>query len=342
MKLMLTDLKSPNGQESKLTDGIAQESKSPAVSVVITTYNRSALILDAIKSVEQQTWTDYELIVVDDGSTDDTRERLQPYVDRIRYLYQPNRGLSSARNTGTSAARGRWLAYLDSDDVWLPAKLERQFQAVSALGEEYGACFTNCVYKGDPHLVLTVFEIAGFETTGEFGPVPQPIRFIMSETFGLCIQSLLVLRSAFDRAGGFDEDVAFAEDKDFIFRLSFVTRISYVSEPLVSIDRTPGVPRLTEFSSQRDDRVCTWHERLLNTMLAHPELVDPEMRRLIQSELIGVYYDWTAAKIMSADMAGSARNLGKLRTNGETRSRILWTLLTRACAKCLRALRNRN
>jgi hypothetical protein len=165
---------------------------------------------------------------------------------------------------------------------------------------------------------------------------------VMSETFALCIQSLLVLRAVFDKAGGFDESVAFAEDKDFIFRLSFLTKISYVSRPLVSIDRTPGVPRLTDFSSQRDDRVYTWHEGLLNSMLSNPELVDPEMRGLIQAELIGVYYDWTAAKIMAFDVGGSARNVGRLRRNGQTRRRILWTLLNRAGAKFLRALRKRN
>ncbi len=298
--------------------------------------------MDAIRSVEQQTWTDYELIVVDDGSTDDTRERLQPYMDRIRYIYQANRGLSSARNVGTRAAKGQWLAYLDSDDIWCPTKLQRQFDAVTALGEEYGACFTNCVYKGDPTLTLTVFEIAGFKATDEFGTVLEPVRFLMSDSFALCIPSLLVLRSVFDRAGGFDENVAFAEDKDFIFRLSFLTKISYVSKPLVSIDRTPGIARLTDFSSQRGDRVFAWHEGLLNSMLAHPELVDLEMRRLIQAELIGVYYDWTAANIMAFNFAGAAKNVGKLRDNGQSYRRIFWTILTRAGAKLLRFLRMRH
>jgi hypothetical protein len=318
------------------------EQMSPTVSVIITTFNRSALVLDAIKSVEQQTWTDYELIVVDDGSTDDTRVRLQPYMDRIVYVYQSNKGLSSARNTGTRAARGRWLAYLDSDDVWLPTKLEQQFKAISALGEAYGACFTNCNYKGNPNLSQSVFEIAGFRTTEGFGAVSDPIRFILRETFALCIQSLLVLRSVSDRAGGFDENVAFAEDKDFIFRISFLTSISYVSEPLVRIDRTPGISRLTEFSSQRTDQVCAWHEQVLNSMLAHPGLVDQETRKLIEAELIGMYYDWTAARIMSFDAGRLTQNMGKLRSLGETRHRILRKLLTRAGAKIQRRIRNRD
>lgn len=337
---MLAEPQGGNREESRLMEVDPHGSPGPAVSVVVTTYNRGDLVLNAIESVLRQTWTDYELIVVDDGSTDDTRERLQPYMDRILYLYQTNRGLSSARNRGTWAARGRWLAYLDSDDIWYPTKLQRQFEAVSVLGAEYGACFTNCVYKGDPNLTLTLFEIAGLQTTAEFGGVPDPVRFIMSETFALCVPSLLVLKSVFDQTGGFNENVPFAEDRDFIFRLSFWTRICQVSKPLVSINRTPGVPRLTDFSSLRDDRVYGWHEQLLKSMLAHPKLVDPEIRSLIETELIGVYYDWTAAKTMTLDRTGSMRTLRKLRKMGQTRRRILWTLMARAGAKLLRVGRN--
>jgi hypothetical protein len=234
------------------------------------------------------------------------------------------------------------LAYLDSDDTWYPTKLERQFEALSALGEGYGACFTNCIYKGNPDLTLTLFEIAGFQTTDKFGIVSSPVQFIMSETFALCIPSLLVLRSVFDQLGGFSENIAFAEDKDFIYRASFLTKMAYVSEPLISIDRTPGIPRLTDFSSQRDDRVYRWHEQLLNEMLGYPKLVDPEMRRLIERELTGVYYDWAAAKIMAFDVTGSVRTLGRLRSMSQTRGRILWTLLRRAAAKVLPARRSRD
>ena len=335
---MSTDVDAPNGQESNLKDSRSDSVIRPRVSVVITTFNRAALVVEAIKSVEQQTWTDYELIVVDDGSTDDTRERLQSYGERILYLYQPNRGQSAARTAGVRASQGQWLAFLDSDDIWLPTKLERQFEATEALGEEYGACFTNCSYKGDPNLSLTVFEMAGLSMTEKFGPVKDPVRFIMSETFALCIQSSLVLRSAFDQAGGFDEDIAFAEEKEFIFRLSFVTKISCVAEALVSIDRTPGIPRLTGFASQRGDHVYLWHERLLNSMLAKPELVDPKTRKLIEAELIGMYYDWTAARIMSFNASGSLKNVSKLRGLGETHRRILKKLATRAAAKLSRML----
>src|SRR5437870_2550752 len=112
----------------------------PTVSVIIPTFNRSSHIINAIESVSQQTYTDYELVVVDDGSTDDTRERLRPYCGRIRYVYQQNRGASAAQNKGVALATGKWVSILGDDDEWLPTKLECQFEALARCHEECAAC----------------------------------------------------------------------------------------------------------------------------------------------------------------------------------------------------------
>ena len=109
----------------------------PTVSVIIPTFNRSKLVINAIRSVLRQTYRDYELIVVDDGSTDDTPEALKPYMDRIRYVHQPNLGASAAQNRGGQLARGKWISILASDDVWLPTKLEAQLKAVASLGKDF-------------------------------------------------------------------------------------------------------------------------------------------------------------------------------------------------------------
>lgn len=106
---------------------------SVAVSVIIPTYNRATLVKEAVESVLRQTYRDVELIVVDDGSTDDTEAALRQFGDAIRYVKQPNRGMSSARNHGIALARGRYVALLDSDDIWLEDKLELQI----ALLEHY-------------------------------------------------------------------------------------------------------------------------------------------------------------------------------------------------------------
>jgi glycosyltransferase involved in cell wall biosynthesis len=104
----------------------------PTVTAAITTYNRAALVVEAVESVLAQAYRDYELIVVDNGSTDGTREILEPYADRIRYHHQENRGRAGARNTAVGLAAGSYVAFLDSDDLWLPDKLARQLEAFEA------------------------------------------------------------------------------------------------------------------------------------------------------------------------------------------------------------------
>ncbi len=115
----------------------------PKVSVIIPTYNRAKDVQNAINSVLSQTLTDLEVIVVDDGSSDDTGKVLQEvYGDRIHYSFQSNQGISGALNTGLEKARGEWVAFLDSDDYWADEKLEWQFKALERFGSQCGACYT--------------------------------------------------------------------------------------------------------------------------------------------------------------------------------------------------------
>src|ERR1035438_9429294 len=102
----------------------------PLVSAIIPTYNYARYMADCVGSVLGQSYPNIELIVVDDGGTDDTRQRLGPYIDRIRYIYQDNQGVGAARNTGIAAARGEYIALLDADDIWHPRKIELQMKFV--------------------------------------------------------------------------------------------------------------------------------------------------------------------------------------------------------------------
>ncbi|HYF52420.1 MAG TPA: glycosyltransferase family A protein [Planctomycetota bacterium] len=175
------------------------------ISVVIPTYNYGRFVCEAVDSVLGQTLQPLEIIVVDDGSTDNTAEVLKPYGNRIRYIYQKNEGLSAARNAGILAARGEWIALLDSDDTWEPRKLELQ-AAFAAAHPEIDLLGTLELTAADsPQLACE----AVFITTRDFlGGAP----------FGP--SSVLMRKSRAIEAGLFKVDLRSVEDRDMWLRLS--------------------------------------------------------------------------------------------------------------------------
>jgi glycosyltransferase involved in cell wall biosynthesis len=196
----------------------------PRVSVVIPTYNRAGWVTDAVAGVLAQTYRDFELIVVDDGSRDATLEGLRPYLDRLLYLRRESRqGVSAARNLGASAARGEWLAFLDSDDLWLPRKLARQLEYLEA----------------HPELVLCQTEEIWVRRGVRVNP-PQSHRKLGGHIFlpslARCLVSpsaVMLRREVFWQAGGFDETLPAAEDYDLWLRLTWRHPVGLVPEPLV-------------------------------------------------------------------------------------------------------------
>lgn len=132
---------------------------SPLVSVIIPTYNRAALLCEAVDSVLRQTYRNIEVVVVDDGSTDDTTAAMEKYGDRIRYSRRPNAGVNAARNLGLKQSRGEFIAFLDSDDLWAPYKLELQVKLLRFF-TDVGFTFSNFhIFKGpapdaDPNLIV--------------------------------------------------------------------------------------------------------------------------------------------------------------------------------------------
>jgi glycosyltransferase involved in cell wall biosynthesis len=187
------------------------------VSVVIPSYNYGRFVTLAVDSALAQTYPNIEVIVVDDGSKDDTRERLAPYGDRVRYIYQENGGLSAARNTGIRHARGTWVALLDADDLWHPQKIETQLGAIE--GREPFALV------GSP---------SAAEMPDRLGPAPEvrPLGvrdFLAAMPFGP--SSTLIRRDRFEEVGLFDEGLKFVEDRDMWLRIAVRFPIAQVLSP---------------------------------------------------------------------------------------------------------------
>jgi glycosyltransferase involved in cell wall biosynthesis len=180
----------------------------PLVSTIIPAYNYGRFVCEAVESVLCQTYEPVEIVIVDDGSTDDTRERLNKFGDRIRYVYQENRGLSAARNTGIREARGEWLAFLDADDLWHPRKLEVQLGAVADAGD--------IPFVGSPWF-------REGSMPADLDPNPPVRRLELRDFFtGTPVSgSSAVIRSeCFSRVGCFDESLRSVEDRDMWLRLA--------------------------------------------------------------------------------------------------------------------------
>ncbi|MFO7607543.1 MAG: glycosyltransferase family A protein [Desulfurivibrionaceae bacterium] len=182
------------------------------VSVIIPTYNRENLLGRAIDSVLQQTGSgpDFELLVIDDGSTDATDELVASYGNAVRYLYQDNLGAAAARNTGIRAARFELLAFLDSDDCFAPEKLAVQAAAMAAQ-PEYLVSHTDEVWYRHGRLLNQKNKHA------------REGGFIFPRCLELCVVGMstaMVRRELFDMAGLFDESLVCCEDYDFWLRVS--------------------------------------------------------------------------------------------------------------------------
>jgi len=188
----------------------------PDVSVVIPTYNRQRLVQDTIDSVLRQTFTDLELIVVDDGSTDDTGRILgERYASRIHYVYQENQGESVARNHGIDLAMGRYIAFVDSDDLWHPDKLKRQIEVLEAL-PEVGMISTQAHWINYEGMHLKQLP-HGHDRKSE---TIFWSDLVLDNVVAGGGSSAVVRRTCFDHVGGFDRRIRFGEEWDLWLRLA--------------------------------------------------------------------------------------------------------------------------
>lgn len=223
------------------------------VSVIIPTYNRISTVTRAIDSVLAQTYPYFEIIVVDDGSTDNTIEILnERYGDRIRLIRQSNMGQSAARNAGVTAARYDLVAFLDSDDYWLPGKLEAQVPLMK--DKTVVLSFTNWWRGRDPS-GPDYFSQVGLSFGSESSVIDCPLKLMArrGET-GVLTSVVLCQKSAIQRVGGFDERMKSYEDTRMWLRLSFEGKFAVTTKPLgvwVIDDQKDHVTRL-DYSYHRE------------------------------------------------------------------------------------------
>jgi glycosyltransferase involved in cell wall biosynthesis len=201
-------------------------SSSLAVSVVIATYNRANFLPATIDSVLSQKFQNFELIVVDDGSTDNTRQVLEPYSSRIRYFYQENMGPSAARNMGARQANAPWVAIQDSDDLCASNHLEALYGYVKN-HPQIGMVFANGKYLGGPeHNRETIIPAKKSRRLARMG-VQLTDLF---ENSIVRLQAALISKEAYDSLGGHDESLWICMDLDLAFRLFMNFPVTYLED----------------------------------------------------------------------------------------------------------------
>jgi len=209
------------------------------VSAIIPTFNRGYVVSKAIDSILNQTYTHTEIIVVDDGSTDDTQQILAGYGDRIRVVYQKNAGPSAARNRGILASKGEVVAFLDSDDIWLPAKLERQISLLQKVPNTVPCCLCNGITKDPSGKVWDAFDTGLLYPDCAEGLWLNTAE-VLATRFILFCQLVAIRRDALERVGYFDEGLRFMEDYDLALRLSAEGPWGFIREPLATMTIYPA------------------------------------------------------------------------------------------------------
>ena len=243
---------------------------TPAVSIVLPTYNRADLLAEAIASVRAQTFRDWELIVVDDGSTDRTPEALRAWAaqdPRLRWVTGAHRGVSAARNVGLRAATGGYLAFQDDDDVWRPAKLARQ---VAALEAHPAWAF-----------VYTQAELRYEDGTSKLRePLADSFETLLARNT-IALPAVLLRRAIAVSLGGFREEMDVAEDVDLWLRLAARHPFGVLPEALTVCRQSQ------ERNDARYRRAIHNHLRTLTELRA---IVTPARRRLVRKKMAKEHY----------------------------------------------------
>ena len=193
----------------------------PTVSVIIHTYNNEKFIAETVASVLNQTYKDYEIIVVDDGSVDGTRDVLMPYMQKIRYHYKENGGIASAKNAGIGLSQAEFVAFLDHDDLWVPDKLQLQMEH----------------FNENPQIGLVYAKYTSFRDGKELRTKPEKgysgwiFKELLSKSF-IQTSTVVVKRECLDAVGPYDESFSLGDEYDMFLRIARKFQCSFIDKSL--------------------------------------------------------------------------------------------------------------
>lgn len=225
------------------------------MSILLPTYNRKSLLKRSISSVLAQTYDNWELIIIDDGSTDGTEEYIKStFVDnRIKYFRQANKGVSSARNTGGALATGKVIAFIDSDDEWCVTKLARQLEFMD-VHPDAGLIFSNATIIGPAGEASDKPELIPHRKDMVYG-----LKEVLADPY-LGIPTVIMTNDLFAEVGGFDERLSTAEDVDFFLRVALKSRIGYLHEKLVFVYKTTH--SLSSFALDNGNKIASFEDNI--------------------------------------------------------------------------------
>jgi glycosyltransferase involved in cell wall biosynthesis len=290
------------------------------ISAIIPTYNRAALIGRAVESALDQEYPPSEIVVVDDGSVDDTRRVLEPYGDRVRYVYQENLGVSAARNRGVREAKFEWAAFLDSDDCWVPSHLRRIVNAIVGTRGEAALYFADMqvlgVEGGDSH-----WHHCGLTVNGDWEFRLDAGEWALMRMQPMMLQASVISRMAYWEIGGLAEQLRTREDTLAFFKLALLRPACAVSG-CGTVMNSDGSIRLTRMYDGESLVYCNATIFLYRELLASLTDIGRERRQYLTDSLSGAYFGisrvlirhrkyWSATRSLAVSCCVSPSLFGK-------------------------------
>ncbi len=274
------------------------------ISVVIPTYNRERIVTRAVESVLGQSLAPAEVLVVDDGSTDGTKEALQQFGSAIRYIGQPNKGVSAARNLGVREAKNAWIAFLDSDDTWVPEHLARMRNAIRATSGKAPLYFADVQLAPGKRL----WEMAGIEVQSEWRLVEDAGDWVLLNVQPMLLQASVISKDAYWRVGGLPEGMRTREDTLLFLKLG----LSYPACAVAGCGTIMNSQDEIRLTKVFDDQTAVYSEAsvaLYRDLLGRLKNLSKERRQLLTESLVGAHFGAARVLVRKKKYVAGVRHL---------------------------------